>query len=153
MRTLGEEAKASSAGLLILSSTIAAPTAITTITMHADRNAFMAVLQPLGDSLSTDVSLLRRCGVRLSLRLTGSGPRLLLFQPEAVMLPGPVHVDLADAHRLEGALHADRADVDVGEHGGDKQHRHGAVNDLGPLHSRHVGGVEREHQEIAGHRH
>src|SRR3954454_9919763 len=47
---------------------------------------------------------------------------LLLLNPERVMLPGPVEIDLAGAHRIERALHADCADIDVSQHGGDEQH-------------------------------
>src|SRR5262249_60991981 len=65
----------------------------------------------------------------------------------------PVDVDSAAAHGLERALHADRADIDVPEHGGDEQHRHDAVHDLGKLHARDVGPVERKHEEIARDRH
>src|ERR671924_497717 len=38
---------------------------------------------------------------------------LHLVHPPAVVLLRPVEIDLAGAHRVEGALHADRADVDV----------------------------------------
>src|SRR6478609_11212377 len=63
---------------------------------------------------------------------------LLFLDPERVMLFCPVEIHLAGAHRIERALHPDRADVDVRQHGGDEQHRdHGM--DHGPeLQRRHV---------------
>lgn len=58
----------------------------------------------------------------------------------------PVHVDSAFTHGLKRTLHADRADVNMAEHGGNEKHSDDAVDDLGPLHASHVGCVEREHQ-------
>src|SRR5213594_532823 len=72
----------------------------------------------------------------------------LLFEPQAVMLPRPIDVDGAVPHPLERTLHADGADIDVAEHGGDEQHRNHAMDDLGQLHGGDVGPVEWEHQEI-----
>jgi hypothetical protein len=40
----------------------------------------------------------------------------------------------------------------VGKHHGNEQHRHDAVDDLGNLHARDVGAIEREHQDVAAHR-
>src|SRR5689334_19874674 len=66
------------------------------------------------------------------LLLGGSGPPFvrraalhvalgnLAVEPEAVVLARPVDVDLAAAHRLECAFHADGADVDMREHDGDE---------------------------------
>src|SRR5262245_33996080 len=64
------------------------------------------------------------------------------LQPEAVMLTRPVDVDLASAHGLEGALHADRADVDVGQHDGNEQHADDAVHHLRRLHAGDVGCIK-----------
>ena len=69
------------------------------------------------------------------------------------MLLRPVDVDRAVPIASNGALHADGADIDVAEHGGDEQHRDDAVDDLRELHAGDVGAVEREHQQIAGDRH
>ena len=66
------------------------------------------------------------------------------------MLLGPVDVDGAGPHRLEGAFHADGADVDVRQHRRHEQDRHDGVDDLGKLHPFNSGQVEREHQLIAG---
>src|SRR5262245_1961342 len=57
----------------------------------------------------------------------------LPLQPQAVVLLGPVHVHLSAAHGLEGALHADGADVDVGQHDGDEQQANDAVHHLRQL--------------------
>src|SRR6266536_2774802 len=67
--------------------------------------------------------LLGRGGVR------GCGCRagLLLRDPERMVLLGPVEVDLPAAHRIERPLHAERADIDVRQHGGDEQHGEHAV--------------------------
>ncbi len=51
------------------------------------------------------------------------------------MLLGPIHVDGAFAHGLEGALHADGTDIDVAEHGGDEQHGDDGMHHLGRLHA------------------
>src|SRR4029077_16139627 len=56
------------------------------------------------------------------------------FGPQVVMLLCPVDVHRAIPHRLERAFHADGADVDMAEHGGNEQQRHDTVDDLGELH-------------------
>src|SRR5262245_29579720 len=73
--------------------------------------------------------------------------------PQVVVLLCPIDVDRAIPHRLERAFHPDGADIDVGDHGGNEQQRHDAVDDLGQLHVRDVSAVEREHQEIAAYCH
>src|SRR5262245_11268897 len=75
----------------------------------------------------------------------------LLLEPQAVVLPRPVEVDFTLAHGLECPLHADRADIDVGEHDGDEHHADHPVDHLGELHAGDVGCVEWEHEEIARH--
>ena len=50
------------------------------------------------------------------------------------MLLGPVDVDLAGAHGRERALHAERADVDVGDDHDDQRQRDDAVPGGGVLH-------------------
>ena len=47
--------------------------------------------------------------------------RKLLFEPEIVVLLGPVEIDLASPHGFERALHSKRADIDVTEDQGDEQ--------------------------------
>src|SRR5712692_623133 len=74
------------------------------------------------------------------------------FQPQIVVLLGPIDVHRAFTHRLECALHADRADVDVTEHGGDEQHGNDTVDHLGVLHRLNRRSVEWEYQHIATHR-
>jgi len=69
------------------------------------------------------------------------------------MLLGPVQVHGALAHRLECALHPNRADIDMGQHNGDEQHRDHGVNDMRELHALDAGQIERKHQLIAGRRH
>src|SRR5882724_10579486 len=54
---------------------------------------------------------------------------LFFLDPERVMFPRPVEIDLAGAHRIERAFHPDRADVDVRQHGGDEEHRDHGVDD------------------------
>ena len=76
-------------------------------------------------------------------------PGRFLFQPDAVVLLGPVVVHPAGAHALEGAFHAHRADVDVPEDGGDHHHRHQPVHDVRPLLPGDVGDREGEHQQVA----
>src|SRR5437868_6508347 len=46
----------------------------------------------------------------------------LFLQPERVMFLGQIDIDLTGPHRLECTLHADRADVDMSQHGGDEEH-------------------------------
>ncbi len=71
-----------------------------------------------------------------------------------MVLLRPVHVHRAVPHALECALHAERADIDVAEHGGDEEKRDRAVHDLRDLHIRDVGAaVEGEHQHVAARRH
>ena len=65
------------------------------------------------------------------------------------MLLGPVRIDLAGPHGLEGALHSERADVNVTEDQRDEQHGDDGVHDLRDLHPEDVGDVEREQQQIA----
>ncbi len=61
---------------------------------------------------------------------------------------------MPSAHRLEGALHPDRAEIDVGEDERDEQHADHAVEDLGQLHVADAHAViEREHQHVAGNDH
>jgi hypothetical protein len=71
---------------------------------------------------------------------------------QAVVFLRPVEIHGPLAHGLECAFHAYRADVDVPQHGRDKQHGDDAVGDLGELHVVDVGAVEREHQNVATHR-
>ena len=52
-------------------------------------------------------------------RRVGSGPTHLLVGPETMVLLGPVDIDRAAAHRLEGAFHTDRPDIDMPEHRSD----------------------------------
>ena len=47
--------------------------------------------------------------------------RLHLLDPEAVVLARPLLFDLAVAHGVEGALHTDRAEVDMRD---DDRHEH-----------------------------
>src|ERR1700704_6472436 len=67
-----------------------------------------------------------------------------------MVLLGPIEIHTAGAHRLEGALHSERADIDVAENDGDEEHGNQAVHDLGELHSENVRDVERKQQQIAG---
>src|SRR5262245_13717551 len=62
----------------------------------------------------------------------------------------PIVINLAGPHRLERALHSERADIDVTEDQGDEQHRDDGVHHLRDLHSGDVRDVEREQQQIAG---
>ena len=56
----------------------------------------------------------------------GAGLHFLIV-PEPMALLGPVDVDGTIGHRLEGALHTDRAHIEMDEHGGDKEHRNGCL--------------------------
>src|SRR5262244_2888937 len=76
-----------------------------------------------------------------------------LFDPETMMLLGPIEVDGAIPHRFDCALHADRSDVDVRQHDGHEQHRYHAMDHLDDLHAGDVGDVKWKHQQIAGGRH
>ena len=75
--------------------------------------------------------------------------QMLIVQPQIVMFLRPVVIDLAGPHRLERALHSERADIDVTEDQSDEQHGNDAVHYLRDLHSGDVGDVEREQQQIA----
>jgi len=66
------------------------------------------------------------------------------------MLLGPVQIDLAGPHGLEGALHSERADINVTEDQRDEQNGDDGVHDLRDLHSSDVGDVERKQQQKAG---
>src|SRR5882757_4884343 len=78
---------------------------------------------------------------------------LLFLDPKRVMLLGPVEINLTRSHRIECALHADRANIDVSYHRSNEEHGdHGM--DHGPeLKCRDVGRKIWEQQEPAGHRH
>src|SRR5258705_3443999 len=65
------------------------------------------------------------------------------------MLLRPVEVDIAGRHGLEGALHAERADVDMSNDNRDEQNGDYGVDDLRELHPRDIRQVERKHQEIS----
>src|ERR1700720_2464165 len=74
------------------------------------------------------------------------------FKPQIEVLLGPIDAIRALTHMTECAFHADRADVDVTEHGGDEQHSNDTVDDLGVLHRLNGRSVEWEYQHIAAHR-
>ena len=93
--------------------------------------------------------LFGRCDGRPSAPFVGADTAHFIFQPQAVVLFRPVDVDGAFTHGLEGAFHADGADIDVAKHGGDEQHRYHGVDHLGILHGVDGGAVEREHQHVA----
>src|SRR5205807_2645283 len=106
-------------------------------------------MTPLGsDRIFSDSALIPwRCG---GLRpWVGGALAGLFFEPQGVVFLGPIEVDGAGAHRLEGAFHAERADIDVREHRGDEQHRDDAVGHFGFLHRLDRRAVEREDQHIA----
>src|SRR5258707_11598439 len=65
------------------------------------------------------------------------------------MLLRPVEIDLAGRHRLEGALHAERADVDMRDDHRDEQNGDYGVDDLRELHARDISHAERKHQSIS----
>src|ERR1700722_2686299 len=67
------------------------------------------------------------------------------------MLLGPVQIHFAGTHGLEGALHAEGADVDVSENQGDEQNRDAGVDCLRNLHRGNVGPIERKQQQQPGH--
>src|SRR5262245_57693055 len=100
--------------------------------------------------LSRALSLMEAWAARAALLGGRAAPGHLLLEPQAVVLTGPVLVHLAPAHGLEGALHTDGADVDVGQHDSDEGHADYAVHHLCQLHAGDVGGIEGEHQEVAG---
>ena len=68
----------------------------------------------------------------------------LIFEPEIVMLLGPVEIDFAGPHGLKGTLHSERADVDVGKDQSDEQDGDDAMHRLRDLHPGNVGNVEWE---------
>jgi len=63
-----------------------------------------------------------------------------------MMLPCPIEVNCPLAHPFEGALHADRAYVDVRHHNRDEQHGDRAMDDFSQLHIAYACSVEREHE-------
>src|SRR5260370_7130627 len=75
--------------------------------------------------------------------------RKLLFEPEIVVLLGPVDIDLPSPHGFERALHSNCADIDVSKDQGDEENGDDAVHDLGDLHPGDIGDVEAEQQKIA----
>src|SRR5688572_24470167 len=102
-------------------------TAATTPITNA-RTIYPSKIFLLAAVFAAGATLLGRRRVRPTRRLVGgAGARHLLLQPQAMVLARPVDVDLTRAHRLEGAFHADRTDVDMAKHRGDKQHRNDAV--------------------------
>src|SRR5215472_11117402 len=99
------------------------------------------------------VCLLARGGSGLGCWDSPLASRFFLRKPKVVVFSGPVKIDGAAAHRLEGALHADGADVNVSQHRSDEQHRDDTVDDLGILHRLDRCSVEREDQHITADRH
>src|SRR6478735_6463512 len=81
------------------------------------------------------------------------GAGLFLFDPETVMLLGPVNIYSAAAHRLEGSFHSDGSDIDVTQHRGYEEYGNNRVDDFSDLHAVNVRSIEREHQDIAADRH
>ena len=66
------------------------------------------------------------------------------------MGPGPGQIDLAIAHGVVGALHAERADIDMGDDDGDQHHADRGMDILRDLHALDVQHREgEEHQEAA----
>src|SRR5271169_2789182 len=74
------------------------------------------------------------------------------FEPQIVVLFGPIDVHRSLAHCLESALHANRADINVTQHSRDEQHGNDAVGHFGVLHGANIGTVERKYQQIAADR-
>src|ERR1700758_533463 len=66
-----------------------------------------------------------------------------------MMLLYPVEIDLTGSHSLEGAFHAERANVNMTEDQGDEEHGDDGVQDLRDLHPEDVRDVEREQQQIS----
>ena len=66
----------------------------------------------------------------------------LLGEPEIVVLFRPVEIDLAGAHGLERAFHAERADIDVGEDQGDEENGDDGVRARFELRNQPLGRVE-----------
>src|SRR6202043_2756367 len=91
-----------------------------------------------------------RCRRWELLAWAGTALRQLLFQPQIVMFLGPVVIDLAGPHGLEGALHPKRADIDVTKDQRDEQDRDDGVHPLRDLHPEDVGDVEGKQEQIAG---
>src|SRR5690606_37933099 len=54
----------------------------------------------------------------------------LFFQPQVVVLPGPVHIHTTGGHAFQRAFCAQRADVGVAEEEADPQDRGNCVNAL-----------------------
>src|SRR5438874_13314261 len=71
------------------------------------------------------------------------------FEPDVVMLLRPVEIDIAGRHGLEGALHAECADIDMSYDNRDEQNGDQGVHDLRELHARDISHVERKHQQIS----
>src|SRR5690348_10224653 len=69
-----------------------------------------------------------------------------------MMLFRPIEIDFACCHALEGALHSDCTDVDVGEDQSDEQYSYHRVDDLCELHLRDFGPVKRHQQQESGYR-
>jgi hypothetical protein len=68
------------------------------------------------------------------------------------MRPRPGEIDLAAAHGVVGALHTERADIDMGDHDGDEDHAHRGVDVLRPLDAVDLDGRKREQHDDAGRR-
>src|SRR6266576_278044 len=66
-----------------------------------------------------------------------------------MMLLRPVEIDLAGRHGLEGALHSERADVDMSNDDRDEQNGDYGVDDLRELHACDIRHVERKYQQIS----
>src|SRR5260370_17717729 len=65
------------------------------------------------------------------------------------MLLRPVEIDIAGCHRLEGALHAERADIDMMHDSRDEQTGDDGVDDLREMNARDVRGGEGKYQKIS----
>src|SRR5438477_5582546 len=91
---------------------------------------------------------------RLRARVVGAGPRIFLLEPKPVVFLRPVNIDGSTAHRLEGPLHADGADVDVRQHRCDKKYCDDRLHNLGKRHPFAARPVARAQQLVtgAGHR-
>src|SRR6516225_2944510 len=112
------------------------------------RNRTDRVARPAGASATPRARLSRLfpwCRRRLLCQMPLAAGTYL-FEPKIVVLLGPIYIHSACAHCLECALHADRADINVTEHGSDEQHRDDAVGYLGVLHGLNVRAVEWKHQ-------
>src|SRR5205085_11563130 len=89
----------------------------------------------------------RSCG-SLRARFIGASPGIFLLEPKTVVLLRPVNIHGATAHRFEGPLHADGANVYVSQHRCDKEHCDHRMHDLGELHPFDSRQIEWEHQLI-----